>query len=149
MYKIQIAAALTGGLIGGLAYILLLRHRVRTAQKKYPPLKIKLPPSAVYSDTFAQWARQNRYGQTAPRTWRRGKGLLLGATEIRFIADDEIEVSEIIRAPWAEQAFPINAPVLFGRAFRAHKIKQLNKLLAYWRIEPVAPINPKGKKEEA
>ncbi len=137
MHTAYIIGAAAGALAGGLAGILIQWHQAHKAAQKYPPFKIKLPSAARYSDTFGLWAQQNRYRQTAPGTWRRDKYSLFGITEIRFIGDNEIEISEIIHTPFKEQKTAINAPLLFGRAVRAHKIKQLNKLLAYWQLPQI------------
>ena len=46
-------------------------------------------------------------------------------------------VYEVIDLGFARRRFALNAPVVLARAIRQRKVRQINKLLKHWQIEPL------------
>ena len=114
-----VIGSIVGGLFGGILSIVILWVMSNKAQRTYPALSVPVP---------------NR--RTEENCYTKGRGLLTSSTEIRFHGN-EIEIVEVVNFLFAKRRFAINAPVMFGKPVRRHKIKQINKLLKHWQCPPI------------
>ena len=114
--------SIVGGLFGGILSIVILWVMSNKAQRTYPALSVPVPNGARYSPDFELWAQLNKYRRSS--------------TEIRFHGN-EMEIVEVVNFLFAKRRFAINAPVMFGKPVRRHKIKQINKLLEHWQCPPI------------
>lgn len=131
-----VIGSIVGGLFGGILSIVILWVMSNKAQRTYPALYIPVPNGARYSPDFELWAQLNKYRRTEENCYTKGRGLLTSSTEIRFHGN-EMEIVEVVNFLFAKRRFAINAPVMFGKPVRRHKIKQINKLLAHWQCPPI------------
>ena len=106
------------------------------AQRTYPALSIPVPNGARYSPDFELWVQLNKYRRTEENCYTKGRGMLTSSTEIRFHGN-EMEIVEVVNFLFAKRRFAINAPVMFDKPVRRHKIKQINKLLEHWQCPPI------------
>ena len=131
-----VIGSIVGGLFGGILSIVILWVMSNKAQRTYPALSVPVPNGARYSPDFELWAQLNKYRRTEENCYTKGRGLLTSSTEIRFHGN-EIEIVEVVNFLFAKRRFAINAPVMFGKPVRRHKIKQINKLLTHWQCPPI------------
>ena len=131
-----VIGSIVGGLFGGILSIVILWVMSNKAQRTYPTLSVPVPNGARYSPDFELWAQLNKYRRTEENCYTKGRGLLTSATEIRFHGN-EMEIVEVVNFLFAKRRFAINAPVMFGKPVRRHKIKQINKLLEHWQCPPI------------
>ena len=131
-----VIGSIVGGLFGGILSIVILWVMSNKAQRTYPALSVPVPNGARYSPDFELWAQLNKYRRTGENCYTKGRGLLTSSTEIRFHGN-EMEIVEVVNFLFAKRRFAINAPVMFGKPVRRHKIKQINKLLAHWQCPPI------------
>ena len=131
-----VIGSIVGGLFGGILSIVILWVMSNKAQRTYPTLSVPVPNGARYSPDFELWAQLNKYRRTEENCYTKGRGLLTSSTEIRFHGN-EIEIVEVVNFLFAKRRFAINAPVMFGKPVRRHKIKQINKLLTHWQCPPI------------
>jgi len=123
-----VIGSIVGGLFGGILSIVILWVMSNKAQRTYPALSIPVPNGARYSPDFELWVQLNKYRRTEENCYTKGRGMLTSSTEIRFHGN-EMEIVEVVNFLFAKRRFAINAPVMFGKPVRRHKIKQINKLL--------------------
>ena len=121
-----VIGSIVGGLFGGILSIVILWVMSNKAQRTYPALSIPVPNGA----------QLNKYRRTGENCYTKGPGLLTSSTEIRFHGN-EMEIIEVVNFLFAKRRFAINAPVMFGKPVRRHKIKQINKLLEHWQCPPI------------
>jgi len=138
-----VIGSIVGGLFGGILSIVILWVMSNKAQRTYPALSIPVPNGARYSPDFEMWAQLNKYRRTEENCYTKGRGLLTSATEIRFHGN-KMEIVEVVNFLFTKRRFAINAPVMFGKPVRRHKIKQINKLLAHWQCPPIEFGKPSG-----
>lgn len=131
-----VIGSIVGGLFGGILSIVILWVMSNKAQRTYPALSIPVPNGARYSPDFELWAQLNKYRRTGENCFTKGRGLLTSSTEIRFHGN-EMEIVEVVNFLFAKRRFAINAPVMFDKPVRRHKIKQINKLLEHWKCPPI------------
>ena len=131
-----VIGSIVGGLFGGILSIVILWVMSNKAQRTYPTLSVPVPNGARYSPDFELWAQLNKYRRTEENCYTKGRGLLTSSTEIRFHGN-EMEIVEVVNFLFAKRRFAINAPVMFGKPVRRHKIKQINKLLEHWQCPPI------------
>ena len=135
--------SVVGGLVGGSLGLLLLWLMADKAQQQYPHASIMLPENqhAQAAADLAAWADANGYQAQASLVdrqpcYRKGRGWLTSATEIRF-TDGKMSVQECVNLLFDKKRFALNAPIILGKPVRLAKIKKLNQLLAQWQLPPV------------
>lgn len=125
-----------GAILGAFISVMLLWLGVKSAALRYPVLVLQVPENAENDFLFRAWCEANQFVKQDNGIYRKGKGWLTSATEIGF-KNNAMFIQECVHFLFFEVRFALNAPILIGRPIRQHKIKQLNKLLKHWDIEPV------------
>lgn len=136
-----IVMGMTVGAVCGACFSLIYMWMMgKTAAKEYPVLTLDVPENAEQDFLFRAWCDANRFERQANGVYRKGRGYLTSATEIRF-ENNQMHIQEIVVFGFVQHRFALNAPIMLGKPIRLHKIKQLNKLIKHWSIEPVAIAN--------
>ncbi|MCP2040245.1 hypothetical protein L1281_000827 [Neisseria sp. HSC-16F19] len=141
--ELMIATTL-GGLIGGLGGLALLGWMAGKAQAQYPHARIQLPPDTLAEKEaeLARWGAEHGY-RLQPSlvdkqpVYRKGRGWLTSATEIRLHPDGTLDIDEVVNFLITTRRFALNAPVMIGQPVRARKLKAVNQLLAQWQLPPL------------
>ena len=136
--------SVVGGLVGGSLGLLLLWLMADKAQQQYPHASIMLPENqhAQAAADLAAWADANGYQAQASLVdrqpcYRKGRGWLTSATEIRLHPNGQVDIDEVVNFLVGSRRFALNAPVMLGQPVRRHKLKAVNQLLAQWQLPPL------------
>lgn len=140
-----IIATSIGAIIGGFGGLALLAWVSGKAQSQYPHARIQLPPGdlAEKEAELAAWAAQHGY-RLQPSlvdkqpVYRKGRGWLTSATEIRLHPDGTLDIDEVVNFLVTTRRFALNAPVMIGQPVRVRKLKAVNQLLAQWQLPPLS-----------
>ena len=137
MTPLLFLGAIIGGIFGGGFFLFCLWLNAKDAQRRYPELRINVPANAQNDMLFRIWCDARHYQQQPDGSYQSTKrGILANSGEIHF-EHNEMIVYEVIDLGFARRRFALNAPVVLARAIRQRKVRQLNKLLKHWQIEPL------------
>ena len=124
--------------------LVLLWLMANDAQQQYPHASIMRPENqhAQAAADLAAWADANGYQAQASLVdrqpcYRKGRGWLTSATEIRLHPNGQVDIDEVVNFLVGSRRFALNAPVMLGQPVRRHKLKAVNQLLAQWQLPPL------------
>lgn len=133
-----------GALIGAGLGLFLMWLLTQQACRQYPHLQLRLPESVLpqAAADLAAWADKHGYRARPSLVdrqpcFRKGRGWLTSATEVRLLDDGLLQVDEVVNFLLFAKSYALNAPVVFGQPVRRMKLKAINDLLALWRLEPL------------
>ena len=119
-------------------------HMAGKAQQTHPHAQIEVPEAALAhgENDLAAWPRKHGYRwqpSLADKTmcYRKGRGWLTSATEIRWYSDGKMDVDEVVNLIFTTRRFALNAPSLLGQPVHLYKLKAVNSLLAQWQLPPL------------
>lgn len=128
-----------GAVVGGGVVVVYTRWLGNYAAQNYPVLTLTVPENAEQDVLFQAWCHANQFVRQPNGVYRKDGGWLTSSTEIRF-ENNQMHIQEIVRQYLMTFQFALNAPIGLGKPMRLHKIKQLNKLIKHWHIEPVVIV---------
>lgn len=129
---------LLGGAIGACVAAGYTWYVGKLAATQYPVLTLNVPENAEQDFLFRAWCDANKFIRQPNGVYRKGKGCFV--SEIRF-ENNQMHIQEIVNFLFVKQKFALNAPIMLAKPIRLHKIKQLNKLIKHWQIEPIEMAN--------
>ncbi len=115
------------------------------AQQTHPHARVEVPETVLAhaENDLVAWAQKYGYRWQPSLVdkimcYRKGRGWLTSATEIRWHGNGQMDVDEVVNLIFTARRFALNAPSLLGQPIRIHKLKAVNKLLAQWQLPPLA-----------
>lgn len=129
---------LFGGVVGACGALVYAGYVGKLAAAQYPVLTLNVPENAEQDFLFRAWCDANKFVRQPNGVYRKGKGCFV--SEIRF-ENNQMHIQEIVNFLFVKHKFALNAPIRLAKPIRLHKIKQLNKLIKHWQIEPIEMAN--------